>query len=140
MASDTGAEESADGDAAEALPQVDLARGGAGEENEDVLFESRSRALKLIKEENKGWDTQGIGITRILKDRTTSRARILIRAEPSGNVVLNAALQKEITYKAQGTSVQFLVPKADGPPEMWAVRLKVGMAEKLAAAMEESKS
>ncbi|KAL2792937.1 hypothetical protein BJX66DRAFT_326394 [Aspergillus keveii] len=140
MASDTGAEESADGDAAEALPQVDLARGGAGEENEDVLFESKSRALKLMTEGNKGWDTKGMGITRILKDRTTSRARILIRADPSGNVVLNAALQKEITYKAQGTSVQFLVPKADGPPEMWAVRLKAGMAEQLAAAMEGSKS
>ncbi|KAL3444629.1 hypothetical protein BJX65DRAFT_282973 [Aspergillus insuetus] len=140
MASDTGAEESADGDAVEALPQVDLARGGAGEENEDVLFESKSRALKLMTEGNKGWDTKGMGITRILKDRTTSRARILIRADPSGNVVLNAALQKEITYKAQGTSVQFLVPKADGPPEMWAVRLKTGMAEQLAAAMEGSKS
>ncbi|KAL2812505.1 hypothetical protein BJX63DRAFT_421728 [Aspergillus granulosus] len=136
VASDTGAEESADGDAAESLPQVDLARSRAGEENEDVIIECKARALKL----NKSWDSQGIGIVRILKDRTTSRGRILMRADPSGNVILNVALQKEISYKAQGTSVQFLVPKADGPPEMWGIRPKPGVSAQLATAMEETKS
>ncbi|KAL2845655.1 hypothetical protein BJY01DRAFT_214039 [Aspergillus pseudoustus] len=136
VASDTGADDSADGDAAESLPQVDLARSRAGEENEDIVFECRARALKL----NTAWDSQGIGNVRVLKDRTTSRGRVLMRADPSGNVILNTVLQKAISYKLQGTSVQFLIPKTEGPPEMWGIRTKPAVAAQLATAMEETKS
>ncbi|KKK25770.1 hypothetical protein ARAM_002025 [Aspergillus rambellii] len=136
--SDAGAEESGDGDAPESLPQVDLSRSGAGEENEDVVMETRARGMKLSAEA--GWESQGVGFLRVLKDRTTSRGRILLRADPSGKVVLNVALMKEITYSVSGTSVQFLVPQADGPPEKWAVRVKKEEAERLGKAMEETKS
>ncbi|KAL4941877.1 hypothetical protein BDV06DRAFT_172786 [Aspergillus oleicola] len=139
VASDTGAEESADGEAAESLPQVDLSRGGAGEENEDVIFEvKKCRALRLDKD--KKWETIGMGNLRILKDRTTPRSRVLVRADPSGNVLLNARLMKELKYTLNGTSTMFLVPQADGPPEQWAVRGKKDEAASIAAAMEENKS
>ncbi|KAF9886866.1 hypothetical protein FE257_010989 [Aspergillus nanangensis] len=137
VTSDTGAEESGDGDTAEKLPQVDLARSGAGEEDEDVVFEARARGLKLSPGE--GWESQGVGLLRILKNRTTSRGRVLLRATPSGNIVLNAALQKAIEYKANDTSVQFIVPKSDGPPDTWALRTKKAEVEGLAAAMQETK-
>ncbi|RAL07412.1 RanBP1 domain protein [Aspergillus homomorphus CBS 101889] len=137
VTSDTGAEESGDGDGAENLPQADL-RTGAGEEDEDVILENRARAMKHNKS---AWESQGVGFVRILKHRTTSRGRILIRADPSGNVVLNTYLVKAISYKAAGNSVQFMVPQAEGPPEMWALRVKTkDDAERLSKTMEENKA
>lgn len=136
VTSDTGAE-SGDGDAAESLPQVDLSRSGAGEEDEDAVVEVRARGLKMV---NGGWASQGVGSVRILKNRTTSRCRVLLRAHPSGNVVLNARLMKEINYTVNGTSIQFLVPQPEGAPAMWAIRCKKEDVSKLATAMEENKS
>ncbi|PYI21425.1 hypothetical protein BO99DRAFT_410935 [Aspergillus violaceofuscus CBS 115571] len=139
VASDTGAEESGDGDAAENLPQADL-RTGAGEEDEDVVLENRARAMKHNKADS-SWESQGVGFIRVLKHRTTSRGRILVRADPSGNVVLNTYLVDAISYKASGNSVQFMVPQAEGPPVLWALRVKTkDDAERLSKAMEETKS
>lgn len=137
-APDSGANEPADGEASEALPQVDLARSGAGEENEDCLLETRARGLKLKPKE--GWDSQGVGFIRILKNRDTSRSRVLLRADPSGKVVLNAILMKQINYSVNGTSVQFTVPQADGSLEQWAVRVKKEDVERLGSTMEEAKT
>ncbi|KAL4963078.1 RanBP1 domain protein [Aspergillus stella-maris] len=149
VASDTGAEESGDGEAAESLPQVDLSRGGAGEENEDVVFEvEKCRAMRLDDKPpakageppKKEWETIGMGNLRILKDKTTSRTRILVRAQPSGNVVLNTRLMKEIKYTLSGTYIQFLVPQAAGPPKQWTIRGKKEEAPSIVAAMEKYKS
>lgn len=137
ITSDTGAEESGEGETAESLPQAELARGGAGEENEDVILETRARALQF---KDGGWESQGVGFFRILKDRTTSRARILLRADPSGKVVLNAHLMKELTYSIAGTAVQFLVPQSGAPPQQWAIRARKGEVEQLAKEMEGAKS
>ncbi|KAH8435295.1 RanBP1 domain protein [Aspergillus melleus] len=137
VTTDTGAEESGDGESAESLPQVDLSRGGAGEENEDVVIELRARGMKLLPS---GWESQGVGFVRVLKDRTTSRGRVLLRADPSGKVVLNAALMKQIKYIVSGNSVQFLVPQAEGAPEQWAVRVKKEEVQRLGSAIEETKS
>ncbi|GIJ92276.1 hypothetical protein Asppvi_011253 [Aspergillus pseudoviridinutans] len=139
MTSDTGAEESVDGEASESLPQVDLARSRAGEEDEDIVIETRARALKI--KSGAGWESQGVGYLRVLKNRNTSRSRIILRADPSGKVVLNAALLKDIKYTINANSVQFLVPQAEGAPEQWAVRVKgKEEAERLHSAIEESKA
>lgn len=137
-ASSDAAKESADEDAAEALPQVDLARGGAGEEDEDVLMETRARGLKLKPKE--GWDSQGVGFVKILKNRKTSRSRALLRADPSGNIVLNTVLMKDIKYSVSGTNVQFTVPQPDGNMELWALRVKKDEVDRLGSTMEEAKS
>ncbi|RHZ65825.1 RanBP1 domain protein [Aspergillus thermomutatus] len=138
MTSDTGGEESVDGEAVESLPQVDLARSRAGEEDEDIVIETRARALKL--KPGAGWDSQGVGYLRVLKNRNTSRSRIILRADPSGKVVLNAALLKDIKYTVNANSVQFLVPQAEGAPEQWAVRVKKEEVERLHSAIEKSKA
>ncbi|WEW60688.1 hypothetical protein PRK78_006175 [Emydomyces testavorans] len=134
-ASDTGA-----GDATEEsgnLPQVDFTKGGAGEEDEDVEFEIRARALKL--KPGASWEVKGVGMLRILKRRDNGRARMLLRADPSGNVILNAALIPQVDYAQRATSVQFLVPTAD-KAEHWALKLKEApKASELAATMEECK-
>lgn len=138
VTSDTGAEDSGDGEAAESLPQVELARGGAGEENEDVIMEMRAKGLQF-KDNN--WNSEGVGLVRVLKDRSTSRARVLLRADPSGKIILNTFLKKELSYKGAGTSVMFVVPEAEGPPQKWLLRVKTAEAAKeLAAAMDGQKS
>lgn len=135
--SDTGAEGTEPGDAAEPLPQVDLARSTAGEENEDLVLETRARGLKIKL--GAGWESQGVGYLRVLKHRTTSRSRIILRADPSGKVVLNTALNKAINYSASGNNVRFLVPQAEGPPEQWALRVKKEEVDRLASTLEECK-
>jgi hypothetical protein len=102
------------------------------------MFEARARGLKRS---SAGWDSQGIGLVRILKHKATSKARILLRAQPSGNIVLNAALMQQINYSLNNNSVMFLVPHPNGvPPEQWAIRVKKEEAEKLVLVMEGAKS
>lgn len=103
-------------------PQVNLV-GNAGEENEDVAFVTRARALKY--KQPSGWETQGVGPLRVLKNREAGRARLVLRADPSGKVVLNTAIQKAIDYKVANNSIQFIVPRADGSGvDPWALRVK----------------
>ncbi|ODH47989.1 hypothetical protein GX48_05921 [Paracoccidioides brasiliensis] len=139
--SDTGADEYED--AVEDLPQVDLLRGGAGEENEDELFDVRAKALQFKAapgEDKPKWHTVGLGLLRILKNKTTGRSRVLLRADPSGRVLLNANLIAPVNYKNQGTAVQFLVPVDGAKPEQWVVRVKEEkMAVELAQVMEKNK-
>lgn len=98
----------------------DMSSGNAGEEEETVEYECRARAFKL----NTSWASQGTGIVRLLKHPGTGRARIILRAEPSGNIILNALLKKELDYAKTTNSVQFMVPQVDGKPEQWAIRVK----------------
>ncbi|KAJ5700707.1 hypothetical protein N7536_003720 [Penicillium majusculum] len=98
----------------------DLTKGNGGEEEETVMFEDKSRVFKL---EDK-WLAKGTGPVRVLKHPVTGRARIVARAEPSGNVTLNILLKKEFDYKLTTNSVQFLVPNETGTLTHWAVRVK----------------
>ncbi|CAI7652935.1 unnamed protein product [Penicillium palitans] len=98
----------------------DLTKGNGGEEEEIVMFEDKSRVFKL---EDK-WLAKGTGPVRVLKHPVTGRARIVARAEPSGNVTLNILLKKEFDYKLTTNSVQFLVPNETGTLTHWAVRVK----------------
>ncbi|KMP01646.1 RanBP1 domain containing protein [Coccidioides immitis RMSCC 2394] len=119
------------------LPQVDFTKGGAGETDEDVKFEVRARALKLVP--GSTWQRKGVGLLRVLKNRETGRARILLRADPSGNVILNSSLIPQVDYLQRATSVQFLVPTGK-EAEQWALKVKEATkASELAAVMEECK-
>ena len=139
ITSDTGAEESGDGEAAEALPQSNLASSRVGEEKEDLILELRGRAY--IVNPGVGPEGQGVGYVRILKDRTTSRARVLLRADPSGKIILNTRLMKEVNYTHDANTARFWVPKGgDARPDMWLIRVKQQDVKRLADAMEENKT
>ncbi|KAK2757618.1 hypothetical protein FQN54_004587 [Arachnomyces sp. PD_36] len=138
----TGADESGDGEGAQDMPQVDLTRTGAGEEDEDVLFEVRASAFRL--EKGKGWEKRGEGPIRVLKHRDNGRSRIILRADPSGKVVLNVSLRKGHPYNATKDSVNVLVPEAEDKLVQWAVRVrpadgkKAESASQLASTMQEN--
>jgi hypothetical protein len=85
-----------------------------------VVFEEKCRAFKLTT----GWTSQATGPVRLLKHPVTGRARIVVRAEPSGNVVLNTLLKKELVYSMTTNSVQLMVPVEGGTASQWAVRVK----------------
>ncbi|OJD21003.1 hypothetical protein ACJ73_07659 [Blastomyces percursus] len=141
--SEVGAEEPEE--STEDLPQVDLLRGGTGEEDENEVFEARVKALKLgvppdSDDEKPQWLLQGVGLLRILKNKTTGRARILVRADPSGRVLLNTNLVAAINYKSEGSAVRFLVPR-EPKPEQWIARVKKeDIAVELAKVMEKCKA
>ena len=131
-------------------PQTSLMSSRPGEENEEVLFEGRSKALKLITEEvarekklEPGFNTQGVGQLRVLKHKTTRKTRLLLRAEPGSNIVINTALTPSMTYKATETkgsgAVKFGVPTATGI-DHWVAKVKTAaMAEELAGILEANK-
>ncbi|KAJ5544548.1 hypothetical protein N7535_007054 [Penicillium sp. DV-2018c] len=104
----------------EAGEVFDLASANAGEEEENVLFEDKSRVFKL----DSRWSSVGTGPVRLLQHPATGRARVVARAEPSGKVVLNTYLKKELDYKLTTNSVQFLVPEEGGKLRHWALRVK----------------
>ncbi|KAK2877187.1 hypothetical protein FQN49_001362 [Arthroderma sp. PD_2] len=116
--------------------QVDFTRGGPGEEDEDAIFECRSRAYQLT---DGNWQVKGVGILRILKHRTNNKSRILLRADPSGSIVLNNHLLPEIDYKQRGNTVQFLAPGESGF-QQWMLRVKTeDSAAELKDLMEQHK-
>lgn len=49
-----------------------------GEEEEDILFESRGKMYRFVSGE---WKEKGVGVVKILKHRGTNKTRILMRRD-----------------------------------------------------------
>lgn len=103
----------------------------AGEEDEDCLCEVRCKGLKLAEKTadsgktEKTWEVQGLGPLRVLVNRETKRARLLLRADPSGKAVLNTSISRAIEYKIQSGNCTFVAPRADGSGmDLWTLRFK----------------
>ena len=131
-------------------PQTSLMSSRPGEENEEVLWEGRSKALKNFtaetakeKKVEPGYNTQGVGQLRVLKHKTAGKTRLLLRAEPGSNIIINTALMSSMTYKAAPTkgsgTVKFGIPTATGI-DIWVLKVKTAaMAEELAGVLEANK-
>jgi len=79
-------------------------------------------------------------VLRLLKHHTSGRSRVLLRADPSGKVILNAALMRQIEDTLSGSSVQFLVPGLSRKLERWAIKVREPeKAAQLSATMESCK-
>ncbi|KAF4125662.1 nucleoporin NUP2 [Geosmithia morbida] len=121
------------------------------EEGEDVLHEVRAKVLKFKpasdddadKPKSKSpWSTQGVGALRILQNKETKMVRLLMRAEPRGNVAINRALIPDLVYKADEKYVKVATANETGDGmETWMVQVKTKeFAKALADSMEEHKS
>ena len=107
--------------------QVDLTSGGPGEEDEDVLFTVKAKALNY-NSENKTWITKGLGPLRVMKHRETGITRLLMRQEPSGKIVLNYGLLKGLKYeKASDKAIR--VPIVNDTGKIENLMLRVGKDE-----------
>jgi hypothetical protein len=109
----------------------------AGEEDENCIYEVRCRGSKLVE---KSWEVQGVGPLRVLVNKETKRARLLLRADPSGKAVLNTSISRTIDYKIQPGGCTFLVPRGDGSVmDFWALRFKKDHTAKFENAMKTAK-
>jgi hypothetical protein len=133
-------------------PQASYGESRAGEEDEDVLFEAKSKALRFItkdaavgslKDKADNWVTEGVGVLRLLKHKETSKTRIVFRIEPGGNIVINSNLLPSIHYKSMpqaktGAAQGGFWNAENKRVEKWVFKLKTAamgdeLAEKMAA-------
>lgn len=142
-AGESANDSTADGedDAAGRDEQIDLTSGGPGEEDEDILFEVKAKALSFDSDK-KTWASKGIGLFRVLKHRESGKARMLLRQETIGRIVLNAALLSAMKYEyTNNKSVKMAVASDNGKLATWMIRVgKDDDAQKLASVLEENKS
>ena len=121
--------------------QIDLTAGGQGEEDEDLAFVVKGKAI-MYNPSSKVWDTKGLGFLRILKHRDTGKSRMVMRTDPSGKIILNASLSSQLKYtSSQKQHVRIPFANAEGKIEAWT--LKVGKdadAKALSKILEENKS
>ena len=147
---ESATESNADGEdeAVEKHEQLNLTSGGPGEEDEDIIYEVRAKAN--IWDENKeneegekkgGWETKGLGPFRIMKNRETSKARMLMRSDPSGRIIINSSISKQFKYDAP-TKSTFRIPtlSSNHKIETWVVKIgKDSDATEIARMLEENK-
>lgn len=121
--------------------QIDLAIGGPGEENEDTVFQVKAKAM-LYDTEKKTWPIKGFGSFRVLKDRESGKTRMLMRQDPSGKILLNSALGKQLKYESSAKRMVMVpVVNAEGRLETWVIRTGLDdAAKKLASLLQEHKS
>lgn len=102
--------------------QANLDGPGPGEEDEDAVFEHRSKAY--VSEQNQ-YKSLGVGQLRILKNRENGSARALLRSEGGGRPLLNIPLKKGLEYPITGkTNIQVMDPAAENGPKAYLVRVK----------------
>lgn len=121
--------------------QLDLTAGGPGEEDEDVLFAVKAKAM-CFDATNKSWPSKGVGVLRVLKHRETAKTRILMRQDPSGKIVLNTALLTTMKYEyVRSKSVKMAVATDQGRLSTWMLRTgKDEDAVELARILEAEKN
>ena len=111
-------------ESAEKPPQLDLLSERIGEENEDVLYEVRAKGLRFDSD-TKAWISKGVGPLRVLKHRETGKRRILLRADPSGKIVINSGFLKEGKYEDVGrNTVRGLLADENSNIGLWQLRVK----------------
>ena len=138
-ATESNAEGAEDG--SEKQEQLNLADKGPGEEDEDVLFAVKAKAM-IFESSDKGWVTRGVGRLRVLKHRDTAKTRVLMKQDPSGKIILNAALLGTMKYEhMQSKTVKLGVATDVGKLVTWLIRTgKDEDAVELARILEENKS
>lgn len=122
--------------------ELDLSAQGPGEEDEDSLFQVRAIIYEIVPGGAPA-KKAGVGTLRVLKNRLTKKARVITRT-PSGKVVLNVGLVKEISYalgEKGGKNVSLVEFLPSGkPPKRYSVRVKEEeMAIQLGKVLESAK-
>lgn len=129
--------------------QINLTDGA--ESDEEAVHEVRAKVLEFVPDEQTDgedkpkpkspWTTKGVGLLRVLKHKETNAVRLLLRAEPRGNVAINRVLLPNATYKADGKYVRITTSNEAGDGlQTWMLQVKSkDVAQVLAEAFEEQK-
>ncbi|KAM3506097.1 hypothetical protein MY11210_007696 [Beauveria gryllotalpidicola] len=130
--------------------QINLTEGA--EPEEEAVHEVRAKVLGFVSSDEKPdgedkpkpkspWTTKGVGLLRVLKHKETNAVRLLLRAEPRGNVALNRALLPDVAYKGDDKYVRVVTSNETGDGlETWMLQVRnKDVAKTLAEALEEHK-
>ncbi|KAK4943358.1 hypothetical protein LTR10_017032 [Elasticomyces elasticus] len=134
-------------------PQTSLMDSRTGEENETCLWEGRSKALMFFtaesaKNNNKmtpnDWNSMGVGLIRVLKDKSSGKTRVVFRVEPSASILINSHLIESVTYENVPSNKSGAVRGAlfyKGNLTRWVFKVKTPeMGSQLSKALEDNKS
>ena len=128
-AADSAGDSTAEGDAPAPDPQQrDLTALSETElREEEILFDGvKGKALKYERQSPdaaSSWVNKGVGPVRILKGKGNKVVRILMRASPSGKIVINARLLAEVSYtNPQPKTVQVPIMDEGSQMSTWLVR------------------
>ncbi|KAG8533783.1 uncharacterized protein KY384_001524 [Bacidia gigantensis] len=112
-------------DSTEKHEQLDLMSNRAGEEDEDVQFEVRAKGVCWDRETSK-MIPRGVGPLRILNNGKTGKRRIVLRADPSGRVIINSPIVPEanIQYDRFAVAMRGLFMDGNGEQSPWQIRVK----------------
>lgn len=137
VAAPASADADADGETPADPQGADLTGKGPGEENEESMYEKKSRVYEI--KDGKP-EVLGLGILRVLTHNDTKKTRVLVRAEGSGRVIINVLLRDKLKYTAAGNQVKIMDFKADGTPTTYLVRVKTADdGAELSRVMEQQK-
>lgn len=93
---------------------------------EQVLFEQRARCRKFNRGASPPWESKGVGVLRLLKNKETGATRVLMRQDPSGYIMINASLLKqEAMYSiTSDKNVKMVFAEQDGQLATYMITLK----------------
>ena len=77
----------------EAIVHLEQVETRSGEEDEDVLFESKIKLYRFSKE-TKEWKERGVGVVKLLRHRNTKVGRLIMRRDIVLKIAANHALTK----------------------------------------------
>jgi len=124
---------STDDDNEEPSEQVQLTT-GAGEEDEEAIFEVKAKVHYYSMEEKK-YVSRGLGLLKVNKNKKTGKARLLGRMD-NGTVFLNVSLFKEMVVSDPAGANQFTfnaMDRLEDSNEVKLIRFAVRVKDKEAA-------
>lgn len=83
----------------------------SGEENEETKFTIRAKLMEFdASNSTNPYVNKGLGELKVLRNKETSKSRIIIRADGSLRVLLNTLLSKDISYSSMGNGSLVRIP------------------------------
>jgi hypothetical protein len=112
-------------------PQLDLLSFASYKAENEITFEiEKAKAFIHVVDPTKrikkdvAWEVIGVGPIVVLKSKEDGRASIVMKAAPSGRVILNTYIRSGLKYEAAGAKrLRFPVVGENGKMESWLVQV-----------------
>lgn len=116
-----------------------------GEEDEENLYAKRSKLMLFDPSNTENpYESKGLGDLKVLKNKSTGKSRILVRAEGGLRILLNTLVSKDMTYTTIGNGSMVRVPTVnpnDKSIETFVLKVKTADdGKKLLDVLNEAKS
>ncbi|KAK7005775.1 RanBD1 domain-containing protein [Favolaschia claudopus] len=96
---------------------------GEGEEDEETVYQAKSKAYRLRKESQGGWADIGTGFVRLKKHKETSARRLLLRTS-GGKIQINFALYSGLKVSVSKKALTLVGHDAAGEAQTYSLRLR----------------